>query len=192
MTKRLAPVIALILLSTGMDLEIADPEEVEIVTKTRGGFSAEILFVREDALVMASPSGRSESDLMEHQDRIFIIKDEDVQSVKTPGSSHVAVGVLGGGCIGCFTGCALGSPKEVRSGPNDPLACNSANEKINDQAKYALLGGAAGMLAGAIIGGAASTEDSLWITPDRRHFTSLNALARYPYEEPEFLKGIGR
>ena len=190
MTKPIVAAIALIFLSTGMEWELSDPEEVEITTTTKGSFSAEILFVREDALVMASPSGRSEGDLIEHKERVLIVKKEDVQSVKTPGASHVAGGLLGGGCIGCFAGYGLGCSKEVKQEQNYLLGCNALNEQADNAAKYTVLGGAGGMLAGAIIGSALSTEDSLWITPNQRNFTSLNALARYPYEEPEFLKGI--
>jgi hypothetical protein len=190
-TKPIFAAIAVIFLSTGMEWEISDPEEVEVTTTTKGRFSAEILFVREHALVMTSPSGRSESDLIGHRERLFIVKNKDVQSIKTPGTSHVAVGLLGGGCIGCFAGYALGCSKEVRQGQSDPLGCNALNEQADNAATYTVLGGAGGMLAGAIIGDALSTGDSLWVTPNQRNFTSLNALARYPYAEPEFLKGIG-
>ena len=185
MAKHVLAAITLVFLSTGMDWEASEPHEVEVATLRSGTFSAEILYVRPDALVMTSPAGASESELIEDTGKVFIVKNEDIQSIKTTGSSHVAIGLLGGGCIGCFVGTSLGCSKEVNQG------CNEFQEKTDNAAKYGALGAAAGGVAGAILGSTLSTTDSLWITPGSRNFKALSALARYPSGEPEFLKDLG-
>ena len=191
MGKRMLAALTLIFLSTGMDWEASEPQEVQVATRSNGTFSAEILYVRPDALVMTSPSGASEHELIEDRGKIFIIKNEDIQSIKTAGTSHVAIGLLGGGCIGCFTGLSLGCSKEVKQEKSDVLGCNAIGEQGGNAANYGALGGAAGGLAGAILGSTLSTTDSLWVTPQSRDFRALSALARYRSEEPEFLRDLG-
>jgi len=190
MAKHTLAAITLVFLSTGMDWEDSEPHEVQVATLASGTFSAEILYVRPEALVMTTPSGTSERELIEDRGKIFVIKDEDIQSVKTAGSSHVAIGLLGGGCIGCFVGTNLGCSKEVKQEKNDWFGCNALGEQSENAGKYGALGGAGGALAGAILGGTLSTPDSLWVTPQNRNFNALSALARYPTVEPEFLKGV--
>src|SRR4030042_1925082 len=164
MARHMLAAITLVLLSTGMDWEASEPQEIQVTTLSSGTYSAEILYVRPDALVMTSPSGASEHELIEDRGKIFIIKNEDIQSIKTTGTSHVAIGLLGGGCIGCFVGTSLGCSKEVNQG------CNELQEKTDNRAKYGALGAAAGGVAGAILGRTLSTTDSLWITPGSRNF----------------------
>jgi len=191
MTKHVLAAITLVFLSTGMDWEASEPHEVEVATLSSGTFSAEILYVRPDALVMTSPAGASESEFIEDTGKVFIVKNEDIQSIKTTGTSHVAMGLLGGGCIGCFVGTSLGCSKEVKQEKSDVLGCNAIGEQGDNAANYGALGGAAGGLAGAILGSTLSTTDSLWVTPGSRDFRALSALARYPSGEPEFLREVG-
>ena len=185
----------LLFLSTGMDVEISTPEEVQ-VTSYGGTFNAEILSVRESTLVLVSPAGKDEHDLMRNEALIRIVRNDEIYSIKTSGSSHVLVGSLVGCLAGCITGGAIGRQKDkeeeeeeerrARSQGDWALSCNPHFNGLG----YAVALGAGGAVLGAAIGSAASAKDSLWIKPGHRDFSALKALSRYPHGEPAFLREI--
>lgn len=190
MAKVVGAVIVLFILSTGMELEISNPEEVE-VTSARGQFNAEILSVRDSSLVLASPCGLSQDDLINKKAQILVVREDEIYGVKTAGSSNIFPGMLFGGTAGCVSGCLIGRSLKVTP-TTEPYGCNKSEDELRNEngVNYAVGVGAGGILLGAIIGAATSSRDSLWITPVRRDFRALKPLARYPLQEPQFLNEI--
>ncbi len=181
MAKVVGATLVLFILSTGMELDISDPEEVE-VRSSSGQFDAEILSVRDSSLVLVSPSGLSQDDLIKKKGQILVVRDDEIYSIKMAGSSNKAP--LYGGAIGCISGCLIGAALPAKG---DGCASEEVNRRMNAEA-VGLLSGCGGILIGALTG--SSTKDSLWITPIHRDFRALKLLARYPLKEPQFLKDI--
>jgi hypothetical protein len=195
MGKRLLGTFIVLLLSTGMEVEISDPEEVEVVSLA-GAFSAEILCVRESSLVLVSPSGVDVKDPIDDKVEILVVRNDEVYSIKQAGNSHLLVGALVGCLGGCGTGLLVGKQKENEEQEKrdalENLAYGLSGASAVSVAAYAVAFGAGGTLLGGIIGSAVSSKDSVWISPTHRDFTALKALARYPEGEPTFLKEMGK
>jgi len=86
----------------------------------------------------------------------------------------------------------IGSAIEVERRPDDRFGCDAQAEHANNQVTGMAVGAIAGGVAGCAIGQAGSDKSQTIITPQQRDFTFLKSIARYPQEEPESLKRIGR
>ncbi len=192
MYKKISAVLLLLILSVGFRNGGSGSKEVEITLGDGTKFDAEILSVRDSAIVVTRNVGASEQDMLADPGSVVALPFSQVATVGTAGSSYTAVGLFSGMAIGCLGGCAVGSSQNVEQEKNDTFGCNAASEKTSKMLGGAAIGGLAGGVVGAAIGGAASSSGQSLVTVTNRDFQVLKNVARYPLVEPAYLKSLAR
>lgn len=168
--------------------QIGDAPRVVIRLRTGEERHGEILSVRDQAVVFSSEYGMTQNQLRKKMDLLTVVKTNDIRLVTLEGKSHVLGGMTIGGLLGCMAGYLIGSSQPVSEESQD-IGLGEC-ERINKGAEGCMVGGGAGLAAGGILGVALSTEDSVITGHAAQDVNRLRELARYPGEEPEFLKAI--
>ena len=155
--------------------------ELTISEKNGAEINGELLSVRDNALTICTERSASEEELASLKYRITIIQNDEIKEVTIEGSNYlwagIGYGALGGALLGATTF----------------LIASEGSTHIT-QGAASVIGALLGALAGAIIGGVVgvlSTDDFiLQKIPPGYTFLPLKSLARYPDEEPEYLRAI--
>ncbi len=192
MKRPVLSIILLAFLSVGFQSSPTNPKEVKILLSEGTELSVEILSVRDSSIVIAREVGLSDDELKTSRNTIAVLPFKRVMQVETPGKSYTAVGLFTGMALGCIGGCAIGSAQSVSNQQNDTFGCKAQEEKSNNTVEGAAIGAGVGALVGVIVGGSISSGGTTLVSPTQRDFGSLNFVARYLREEPEFLKSITR
>ncbi len=192
MVRKILAAILLVVLSVGFRNGGSESKEVEITLGDGTKFDAEILSVRDSAIVVTRNVGASQQDLLADPGSVVALPFSQIAIVQTAGSSYTAVGLFSGMAIGCLGGCAIGSSQHVEQQKNDTFGCNAESEKTTNTLTGAALGGLGGAVVGAAIGGAASGAGQSLVTMTDRDFQVLRNVARYPAVEPAYLKSLAR
>lgn len=191
--RLLASLLLIAALSLGVVIEGTTFQPVEISLIRGRAFKGEVIAVRESTVVLGTRPGLSPVEMMKEPGALIVVPFHAILGISTEGSHNGATGFLVGAPLGCLGGYAIGSSIEVGNKTNDIIGCWDA---ANDAAENRMTGMAVGFLAGAAIGcaaGSASGEKGQnLITGQQRDFTFLRAVARFPNDEPESLKKIGR
>ena len=196
MKKPMLAAIMLAFLSLGFQSGTADRTAVDITLFSGMKMSGEILAVRDSSIVIVREVGISSVDLMAQPKKATVLPFSGIMSVQTPGTSHILVGAAAGMAIGCVAGCAIGEsqPVEVQQQPNESLGCGAAaqaeQQRSDNEANGALIGGLGGAVIGGMIGGATSSGGLVLVSPERRDFNILKSVARYTGPEPDYLRSI--
>jgi hypothetical protein len=148
--------------------------EVILSLKYGEKISGELLSVRDSTMIICTEHSATEEELASLKYPITAVRNDEMQEITIEGSDYVWIG-LG---IGIVVGTGIGYAAAKAS--------NSVGGII------ILVGGAiVGIIGGPIIGNALSTEEFiLQEIPPGYDMTFLKPLARYPDEEPEYLREI--
>ncbi len=154
--------------------------EVTLLLKDRTEINGELLSVRDSAVTICTEHSATEEELASLKYPINNVRNDEIKELTLEGSNYVWVG-LGIGIVGgTLTGILVGSLIEEGHG-----------SYITPEAGFGAIGFIAGAIAGPIVGYALSTEEFvLQEIPTGYNFSFLKPLARYPDEEPEYLKAI--
>ena len=148
------------------------------LSKTNGSeINGELLSVRDSSITICAEYSVAEEELANLTYLITIVRTDEMQELTIEGSSYVWVGVGAGLLVGAGIGYIV------------------ANTASNDVTYGALIGGGliiiAASVAGGLIGKSLSDEEFvLQEIPPGFDFSLLKSFARYPEEEPEYLRSI--
>jgi len=146
--------------------------EVSLLLKNRDVVSGELLSVRQNSIILCQEYSAREEELSNLTYPISMISNNDIKQLTIVGSSWIWEGIAAGAFAGGLTGMLVASEGlEVMAG--------------------LVIGTWIGLTAGWIIGYAISTEEYvLEEIPPSYNWSTLKQLARYPDEEPEYLKSM--
>ena len=161
--------------------------EVILSLKNWTEISGEILSVSDSTITICTEYSATEEELASLKYPINTVRNDEIQKLTIEGDSYVwigiGIGILGGAAIGGLVGAATYDPEGTGVAP-----------KIGEGIKTAGivgLGFLVGAVAGGLIGSALSTDDIVvQVIPPGYDLSFLKPLARYPDEEPEYLKAI--
>jgi len=164
-----------------------EPEEIEgaeVTLSLQNGkeINGELLSVRESSITICTEYSITEEELAKLIYPITAVRNDEIKELTLEGGKYIWAGI-GYGALG---GAALGAISFYFA--------TEGNTHIT-QGAGALIGGILGVLAGAIVGGVigytSSTDEVILqeIPPDY-NWSILKPLARYPDEEPEYLRAI--
>lgn len=150
----------------------AQGTQVVVLLQNKNEVKGELLFVRENALVLATEKLKRRPEPGVKPEGLVVIKNEDIQTVTLKGKSRVFKFARTGFMIGGVAGIIAG-------------------ERNSDESRLAAMGdrllfGAGGAAVGAIVGLLASPKDKTLI----EDFTALKYLARFKECEPQFLTAV--
>ena len=139
--------------------------------------NGELLSIRDSTFTLSTKHSATEYDLANRVYPITTVQNDEIQKITIEGSSYVGAGIG----IGLLVGAGIGF-----------IVATTAS---NDVTYGALIGGGliiiAASVAGGIIGNTLSNEEFiLQEIPPSYDFSLLNPLARYPDEEPEYLRAM--
>ena len=155
---------------------------VEITLSLKNGteYNGELLSIRENSVIICTEYSATDDELANRIYPIITIQNSEIKKLKIEGDSFIWVGIGYGALGGVLAGALVGYTIAVEE--------KSFGVEI-------LGGGVIGLIVGAIAGGfvgnANSTDDVLLQDiPPGYDFSLLKPVARYPDEEPEYLKAI--
>jgi hypothetical protein len=147
--------------------------------------TGELLAVRDTALLIDTLVGKTEDSAATQIAGIVRVSRNAVQKVRVKGESFKGKGRLYGTLVGAGLGVVIGF-----ADGNDPPGSFMRLTAGEKALTFGAFGGLLGGFVGAIYGAAWSTEDKEYDTSVKEDWASLKAVARYPEQEPEFLKKI--
>ena len=155
--------------------------EIEVSIKDGEEISGELLSVRDSTIIICTEYSAAEEDLASLQYPINTVRTDEIVELKIEGNTTPVL-------IGAGIGLAVGIGLVVLAGPYNPKP--SDTEEASKTCGGILLGLGAFSLGG-LIGALVSTEDVILTEiPPGYQFVPLKTLARYPDEEPEYLKAL--
>ncbi len=154
--------------------------EVTLSLKNGTEINGELLSVRDSAVTICTEHSATEEELASLKYPINTVRNDEIKELTLEGSNYVwsglGIGIAAGTGIGLLVGLAI-----------EP----SGQSYISPELALGVLGFIVGAIAGPIVGHALSTEEFvLQGIPPGYDFSLLKPLARYPDEEPEYLKAI--
>jgi UDP-N-acetylglucosamine enolpyruvyl transferase len=191
MSKRVMGVVLFVILSVGFQSGGSDQQAVEISLTDGVKFTGEIISLRDSSVLVAREVGLSYTSLATVKQTLMVLPFARINSIRVV-STHPLAGLFIGTAIGCAGGCAIGNAAPVEQHKDDVLGCEAQSERTDHTIVGAGAGGLAGAVVGSLIGSAVTTVDADLISPTKRDFQILKNVARYPGEEPSFLKSVGR
>jgi len=170
-----------------MLISAASSGEIQILLKSGGDLNADLVSVRDSALVICRVLNVSERVLQANPSLVEVLPLRNIDLVKVEGHSYVAPGLAIGGLGGALVGGLIGSQVKDETKENVGTLIFAPVEHTAHTAAGALIGMCAGFVLGAMIGNATSSPDEI-IDPHVTGWTiKLRRCARYPGKEPEFL-----
>jgi len=150
--------------------------EVSMLLKDGTEIYGELLSIRDSTMTLCTEYSATEKELAKLKYPITTIRNDEIKELTIEGSNYIWIG-LGIGIAACLLGAAL-SEAVIEKGDR------------TGSIVYALVFGAL-PIAGSIVGYALSTDDVILqeIPPDY-NLSLFKPLARYPDEEPEYLRAI--
>jgi hypothetical protein len=154
----------------------------EVILSIKNGeeISGELLSVRESSLTICTKYSATEDEIANLTYPIITVRNNEIQEMNLEGSNYVLAGFGIGIAAGTGIGYLVGLASE-----------QSNSAYVTPEAVGGVLGFIVGAIAGSIIGYSLSTEEYiLQEVPPDYNWSILKPLARYPDEEPEYLKTI--
>ncbi len=157
-------------------------DEVILSLKNGTEINCELLSVRDSTITICTEHSATEEELASLKYPINTVRNDEIRKITIEGSNYVwtglGIGILAGTGIGLLVGWAIvGDPQHGYEG-------------------YGIAGGGilgliVGAIAGPIIGAGLSTDDVvIFVTPPGYNLSFMKPRARYPDEEPEYLRAI--
>jgi hypothetical protein len=162
------------------DYEQDENEGAELTISLMNGteINGELLSVRDSTITLSTKHSATEDELANLTYPVTTVRNDEIKELTVEGSNYVWVG-LG---IGMAAGTGIGYLVGLASEPN-------RHAYISPEAAGGAIGFIVGALAGPIVGHALSTDDvMLQEIPPGYDMSFLKPLARYPDEEPEYLR----
>ena len=154
--------------------------EVTLSLNNSTEINGELLFVRDTTLIICSKYGVPENQLVRIIYPINSIQNKDIQELSIERGPYTGkifigagLGMLGGVIVGWLIGEAI----------TNSLSWEEFGLLLG-------LGSSAGLITGGIMGATSYDDIILQEIPPGYDFSLLKPLARYPDEEPEYLKAI--
>ena len=142
--------------------------------------NGELLSVRDSTITLSTKHSATEYDLRNRVYPINTVQNDEIQEMTIEGSDYIWIGLGIGAAVGAGIGALGGSVAEAG---------------LFEQSVVIVVYGAIGLLVGAVVG--LSIGDLLSIEefilqeiPPGYDFSLMKPLARYPDEEPEYLRAI--
>jgi hypothetical protein len=178
MKNRLFLLVSFVPLAVGVQLAPGPSEPVIVEFYHNAPMSVDLLSVRDSAIVVSLVPGLSDDSLSRWPKVIRVIPLGTVSRVRLEGSSRAATYSGWGASVGILlgVGCAAVSASEA--------GCERANKNLWSGTVGA---GVVGCAIGYGIG-LGIHDGSVSVTPPWRDLDSLRKLARYPAEEPPWLR----
>ena len=166
------------------DYEKDEDVGVEVTLSLWNGkeINGELLSVRDSTMIICTQYSATEDELSNLTYPIITFRNDDMKEFTIEGSNYVwtgmGYGALGGAALGTLV---VTATYEKNSGISQPYASIFGG----------ILGALVGAIAGTIVGYSLSTDDVILqeIPPDY-DLAVFKPLARYPDEEPEYLRAI--
>ena len=153
----------------------------EVILSLKMGIeiSGEILSVSDSTVTMCSEYSATEEELANLKYPITTVRNDEIQELTIKGSNCVWIGFAIGSAT--FTGIGIWIGHEFDTGMDSE----------GGKAGFGVIGFLAGAIVGSILGYFLSTDDViLQEIPPIYNLSLLKPLARYPDEEPEYLRAI--
>jgi hypothetical protein len=190
--RLLASLFLLAALSVGVVVDGTVSRTVEITVYGRPPFWGEVIALRESTVVLGTRTGLSPAEMLNDPGALLVVPQSRIVRITTESNTHPITGMLIGAPAGCLGGLAVGSAIEVEKKPEDTFGCNAHAEHEANQVNGMLIGTGVGLAAGCMLGMATGEKGQVVISPEQRDFSFLRGYARYPADEPESLKKMGR
>ncbi len=158
--------------------------EIQILLKSGGELTADLISVRDSALVICRVLNVTEGDLQANPSLAEILPFRNIDLVKVEGHRYVGTGLAIGGLGGALIGGLIGSQVDVGTEMFAGLS------HTTNTFSGVLIGGAGGLLVGAVIGNVISSPERIFDSRVTGWTTTLREHARYPRNEPKFLSTV--
>ena len=160
------------------DENVGAEETLSLINGTK--INGELLSVRDSTITLSKKLSATEDELANLTYPINTVRNDEIQEITIEGSNYVSVGLGIGIAAGTLTGYLLGSPHAA-----------GTDAIFSTEQAFAVIGFIVGAIVGPIVGYNLSTEEYiLQEIPLGYDMSFLKPLARYPAEEPEYLKAI--
>jgi outer membrane lipoprotein SlyB len=155
--------------------------EMSLLLKNGNEVNGELLSVRDSTIFLCPEYSATEEELAKLKYPILLFSNNEIQQLAIEGNSWVWEGIGAGALVGGLTGLLIASASSEGGGREEGLAVLAGM----------IIGAWVGIAAGWITGYALSTEEYvMWEIPPDYSWSILKPLARYPDEEPEYLRSI--
>ena len=156
--------------------------EITLSIKNGEEINGELLSVRDSTITLCTKHSATEEELAKLKYSITTVRNDEIQELTIEGSSYVWNGLFIGIGAGTGIGVIIGLIIEADS---------RGDFKGYKTIGLGMIGFITGAIAGPLVGYSLSTEEFILqeIPPDY-DFSLLKPLARYPDEEPEYLRAI--
>ena len=158
--------------------------EITISIKNGEEINGELLSVRDSTITLCTEYSATEEELAKFKYSIITVRNDEIQELTIEGSSYVWTGLFIG--IGVGTGIGVIIGRIIERG-------DSSSDEYEGliTAGLGMIGFITGAIAGPTVGYSHSTEEFiLQEIPPGYDMTFLKPLARYPDEEPKYLRAI--
>ncbi len=153
--------------------------EVTLSIKNGKEISGELLSVRENSVTICTEYSATEQELSNRKYPINKVQNDEINEITIEGSNCVWIGFAIGSAT--FTGIGIWIGHELEKGL----------DAEGGKAGLGIIGFFVGAIAGGIVGYLLSTDNViLKDIPPEYDFSLLKSLARYPDEEPKYLRAI--
>ena len=171
--------IQLILLIILPNITSARGSEVTIFRKEGGTVKGELVFVRDSSILIEFGTEEQEIGFDEIEEKIYVIKYNEIDKIVIEGKSYFLLGVLAGASIATYI--VINDVFEDKSGPYYSHYRDSAIS-VGDIICI-LFGGLIGGMIGELL-----SPGAVIIKPSENTYQKLKSYARYKGREPEYLK----
>lgn len=159
-----------------------------VIIETINGdhYSGELLAVKDTLIIICETYGVSETNLANGVFPIKGMQNDQITLLVVKGKKHILTGIAVGGGIGAVLGAAAGA--SMSGSEWDILFPQSKEEDI---ASGACCLGVTGGLIGGLFGIINSTKDKIIydnVEPSQKDYNLLKQFARYPEQEPEYIR----
>jgi len=160
--------------------------ELTLTLKDSTEITGELLSVRDNSIIICEYYSAYDDELAELKYPILAVRNEEIQILTLEGSNNLSSGLGIGALVGTATGLLLAAIL---------VASQPENEDPDPESTTYIIMGSAGFLIGAMIGtsvGAGTSADEIMLNDILLgyDFLILKPLARYPDDEPEYLRAI--
>jgi len=153
--------------------------EVTISFKNGTENKGELLYVRDSTIIICTKYSATDLELTSLTYPIFNIQNDEIKELNIKGSNYVWIGFAIGAAT--FTGIGIWIGHEYEKG------LDAEGAKVG----LGIIGFLTGAIVGGVVGYLLSSDDvKLQDIPADYDFSLLRPLARYPDEEPEYLRVI--
>ena len=165
--------------------------EVFVVLKDGSEYDGELLYVRDDVMLLCERYYAREKDLTDSVFTIYILKNYDIKLIELKKGNYVIYGIIFGSLVGGVIGAGLYKSEEKKEEPK-PGEFHFDLGLNFDPLAGCCIGGLIGAFAGGIIGYSIKDDEVVYECVDTQEydFTQLNIYSRYGDKEPDYLMEI--